>query len=53
MGGRPREEIPALLAGLYLYLVLHFLRGAEGGFGSLDDVALLFWYILSLFISRD
>jgi Domain of unknown function (DUF4281) len=34
--------IPMLLAVLYLFLIALNLRGAEGGFGSLADVALLF-----------
>ena len=34
--------IPGLLAAAYAGLVMAFWAGAEGGFGSLDDVALLF-----------
>ena len=33
---------PLLLAAVYLYLIAMHLDGAEGGFGSLADVALLF-----------
>lgn len=33
---------PLLLAAVYLYLIAMNLSGAEGGFGSLADVALLF-----------
>lgn len=34
--------IPTLLALIYLVLMLWFYKGAEGGFGSLEDVGLLF-----------
>lgn len=34
--------IPGLLSAAYAGLVMAFWAGAEGGFGSLDDVALLF-----------
>ena len=34
--------IPLLLALVYLYLVATHLRGSEGGFGSLAEVAKLF-----------
>jgi len=34
--------IPLMLALMYLYLIATNLRGAEGGFGSLADVAKLF-----------
>jgi hypothetical protein len=34
--------IPGILASLYVYLVVVHLFAAEGGFGSLADVALLF-----------
>ncbi|OGF21583.1 MAG: hypothetical protein A2V63_00115 [Candidatus Eisenbacteria bacterium RBG_19FT_COMBO_70_11] len=34
--------IPLLLAALYVYLVVTHLFGAEGGFGTLADVSLLF-----------
>lgn len=33
---------PMLLAVLYLYYIATYMQGAEGGFGSLADVALLF-----------
>ena len=33
---------PMVLALLYLYLIAMHIRGAEGGFGSLSDVAMLF-----------
>ena len=33
---------PMVLALLYLYLIAMHIRGAEGGFGSLSDVATLF-----------
>jgi hypothetical protein len=33
---------PLLLAAVYLYLIAMNLSGAEGGFGSLKDVATLF-----------
>lgn len=33
---------PLLLAALYLYLIAMNMSGAQGGFGSLADVALLF-----------
>ena len=33
---------PMVLALLYLYLIAMNIRGAEGGFGSLSDVAMLF-----------
>ena len=33
---------PLLLAALYLYFIAMHFRGAEGGFGSLADVATLF-----------
>ena len=33
---------PLVLACIYLYLIAVHMRGAEGGFGSLDDVAKLF-----------
>jgi ABA4-like protein len=33
---------PLLLAAMYLYLIAMHFDGAEGGFGSLADVALLF-----------
>lgn len=34
--------VPALLSVAYVGLVLAFWNGADGGFGSLDEVALLF-----------
>lgn len=34
--------LPLLLALLYLYYIAMHMRGAEGGFGSLADVAALF-----------
>lgn len=34
--------IPMMLSVMYLYFIVTNMRGAEGGFGSLDDVALLF-----------
>lgn len=34
--------IPLLLSCVYAYLVIRFFGNAEGGFGSLDDVAKLF-----------
>jgi hypothetical protein len=34
--------LPLLLALLYLYFIAMHIRGAEGGFGSLADVAALF-----------
>lgn len=34
--------LPGLLALVYVYLVLRYFGEAEGGFGSLTDVALLF-----------
>jgi hypothetical protein len=34
--------VPLLLSVGYLFLIVQNLRGAEGGFGSLDDVATLF-----------
>ncbi len=33
---------PLLLALMYLYFIVMHIRGAEGGFGSLADVAMLF-----------
>ena len=33
--------LPLLLALIYIYFIIN-IRGAEGGFGSLSDVALLF-----------
>jgi len=33
---------PLLLALIYLYFIAMHIRGAEGGFGSLADVAMLF-----------
>ncbi|HYE84722.1 MAG TPA: ABA4-like family protein [Vicinamibacterales bacterium] len=33
---------PLVLAGVYLYLIAMHMQGAEGGFGSLADVATLF-----------
>ena len=33
---------PLLLALMYLYFIAMHIRGAEGGFGSLADVAMLF-----------
>ena len=33
---------PLILALIYLYFIAMHIRGAEGGFGSLADVALLF-----------
>jgi hypothetical protein len=33
---------PLVLACFYLYFIAVHMRGAEGGFGSLDDVAMLF-----------
>jgi hypothetical protein len=33
---------PLLLAAVYLYLIAMHMQGAEGGFGSLADVATLF-----------
>lgn len=33
---------PMLLAAIYLYLIAMHMQGAEGGFGSLADVATLF-----------
>ena len=33
---------PLVLAAIYLTLIVSNIRGAEGGFGSLADVALLF-----------
>lgn len=33
---------PLLLAAIYLYLIAMHMQGAEGGFGSLAEVALLF-----------
>jgi hypothetical protein len=34
--------LPLLLAAMYLYFIAMHIRGAEGGFGSLADVATLF-----------
>jgi hypothetical protein len=34
--------IPLILAVIYLYFIAMHIRGAEGGFGSLADVAKLF-----------
>ena len=34
--------MPLLLSVGYLFLIVQHLQGAEGGFGSLNDVALLF-----------
>ncbi|HWI18891.1 MAG TPA: ABA4-like family protein [Vicinamibacterales bacterium] len=34
--------VPMVLSAMYLYFIATHMRGAEGGFGSLDDVALLF-----------
>ena len=34
--------IPLILAAIYLYFIAMHIRGAEGGFGSLADVAKLF-----------
>ena len=34
--------IPLILAAVYLYFIAMHIRGAEGGFGSLADVATLF-----------
>jgi hypothetical protein len=34
--------LPLLLALIYLYFIANHIRGAEGGFGSLADVATLF-----------
>jgi hypothetical protein len=34
--------LPLILALMYLYLIATNIRGAEGGFGSLADVAALF-----------
>jgi hypothetical protein len=34
--------IPMVLAAMYLYFIATNLQGAEGGFGSLADVTLLF-----------
>jgi hypothetical protein len=34
--------VPMVLAAMYLYFIATHMRGAEGGFGSLNDVALLF-----------
>jgi hypothetical protein len=34
--------IPLILAAIYLYFIATHIRGAEGGFGSLADVAKLF-----------
>jgi hypothetical protein len=42
--------VPAVFAGLYTAIVLAFFARAEGGFSSLDDVALLFsnrWLLLA------
>ena len=42
--------IPVLLGLLYLYIMLVHWRGAEGGFGSLDQVSDLFrnpWLLLA------
>ena len=33
---------PLILAVIYLYFIATHMRGAEGGFGSLNDVAALF-----------
>ena len=33
---------PLILAAMYLYFIAMHIRGAEGGFGSLADVATLF-----------
>ena len=33
---------PLILAAIYLYFIATHMRGAEGGFGSLADVATLF-----------
>jgi hypothetical protein len=45
--------IPALLALVYGYIILADLPGAEGGFGSLADIYLLFgtpWLLLAAWI---
>jgi hypothetical protein len=34
--------IPLILAAMYLFFIATYIRGAEGGFGSLADVAKLF-----------
>jgi hypothetical protein len=34
--------LPLILAAMYLYFIAMHIRGAEGGFGSLADVATLF-----------
>jgi hypothetical protein len=34
--------LPLILAAMYLYFIAVHIRGAEGGFGSLADVATLF-----------
>lgn len=34
--------IPLVLAAMYLYFIATHIRGAQGGFGSLADVAALF-----------
>lgn len=34
--------IPLVLSAMYLFFIARHLQGAEGGFGSLNDVALLF-----------
>jgi hypothetical protein len=42
--------IPAVLAALYIAIIATNLRGSEGGFSSLRDVALLFsnpWLLLA------
>ncbi len=42
--------VPAVLSGLYTVLIATHIRGSEGGFSSLPDVALLFqnpWLLLA------
>ncbi|MFM8532570.1 MAG: ABA4-like family protein [Acidimicrobiia bacterium] len=34
--------VPMVLSAMYLYFIAMHMQGAEGGFGSLNDVALLF-----------
>jgi hypothetical protein len=34
--------IPMILSAMYLYFIAMHMAGAEGGFGTLNDVALLF-----------
>jgi hypothetical protein len=34
--------LPLILAAMYLYFIATHIRGADGGFGSLADVATLF-----------